>query len=445
MNKKMIKEYCIYAVIAGKKAFVGKTTSDDYGAILRRHRRGEINHTRKHFGRGCSAEPRFVPLTTISADFSVAYRYVVAFMRAFLDEGYEVLNSHGMIEHAQNLHYYTQKILESIKLIPLATGLQGMTPKSEMENQMTNLIPEGSYIPEMTVEKEQATEKLTVRLTPTDKKRIADLAKKIGVSQSQLLLLLLENYEKSCSGDSEEGCVDYVRRVLSQYEEKIKSLEDENRALRQRLRELEEREKETHLRREKEFNQNLAAYYGNFASMLPDNPPLEQGLYRDYLASTPTCDQCRYPETEDSFIFFPDRVMLGREKRFPLFITGYDRYHRKTLLRFYPKKHYVGLNIADEEYGVQGSCWLVRCECAKDGAMDMVFALPLDIVHKDYNNVRRTFANPLEEFMTRLDEEMRGESIIEQEDVIQGADMKHDEGTIDGLIKWAKRQQECGQ
>ena len=150
--------------------------------------------------------------------------------------------------------------------------------------------------------------------------------------------------------------------------------------------------------------------------------------------------------------FFPERVMLGREKRFPLFITGYDRYRRNTLLRFYPKKNYVGFNFTDEEYGVQGSCWMVRCERAKDGAMNLVFALPLDIAHKDYQNVRRTFANAVEEFMSKLDEEMCQDSILEhwddnigtalkKEEVCEDTEDEPDIGTVDGLLAWAKRQQ----
>jgi len=438
MNKEKIERYCIYAIIAGKKAFVGKTTSDDYGAILRRHRRGEIKHTRKHFGRRGSAEPKFVALLTVEADCTVAYRYVVAFMRCFLDDGYEVLNSCGMIDDARDLHFHTQKILESIKLIPLTIRLQKMTQKEETENQMPNPIPEGSHDQAVLVQKELATEKLTVRLTPTDKKILADLAKQTGVSQSQLLMLLLENYEKSGSAGMGESCIDYVRRMLSKYEDRIETLEGENRQLRQRLREIKEGEKEAYVKREREFHKTLTAYFGNFVSLLPDNPPLDQGLYRDYLANTPSCEQAGYPETEGPFVFFPERVMLGREKRFPLFIAGYDRYRRKTLLRFYPKKYYVGLNFADEEYGVQGSSWLVRCERAKDGAMDLVFALPLDIVHKDYQNVRSTFVDPFEEFMTKLDEEIPEDSIVEQDD-------EPDDRTVDGLLAWAKRQQKNGQ
>lgn len=212
---------------------------------------------------------------------------------------------------------------------------------------------------------------------------------------------------------------------------RIETLEGENRQLRQRLREIKKGEKEAYVKREKEFHKTLTAYFGNFVPLLPDNPPLDQGLYRDYLANTPSCEQARYPESEDAFVFFPERVMLGREKRFPLFITGQDRYRRKTLLRFYPKKYYVGLSFTDEEYGVQASSWLVRCERANDGAMNLVFALPLDIVHKDYQNVRSTFVDPFEEFMTKLDEEVPEDSIVEQDD-------EPDDRTVDGLLAWAK-------
>lgn len=49
------------------------------------------------------------------------------------------------------------------------------------------------------------------------------------------------------------------------------------------------------------------------------------------------------------------------------------------MLRYYPKKYFTGFSFTNEKFGLRESVWLVGTKRAKDGAMDVVFALPVDI------------------------------------------------------------------
>lgn len=65
--------HCIYALIEGQKAFVGKITSDDTKPILWRHLRGNNKYTQKHFKRGISEDLRYYTLGQVGTDFSEGY------------------------------------------------------------------------------------------------------------------------------------------------------------------------------------------------------------------------------------------------------------------------------------------------------------------------------------------------------------------------------------
>ena len=397
MKKRKI--YCIYAIIAGRKVFVGKTTSKDRQSILWRHLRGENKYTHEHFMRGALEIPSIYPLEHIHTDFSMAYRHVVAYMRAFIDEGFEVLNSPGMLEDARNIHPITQTILDSIILVPMEHRIKLQMQKQPNGNQNTNVVKEPAGDEKTNPQKELATEKLTVRLTPKEKKEFLDLALKTGVSQRQLLMLLMTNQQYDFYMDVDWGSVDYVRILLGAYRSRNDKLEEETEKLRQQLRDKGWEEKQMLQKRESEMVKNIDGFFNYFTSLHQDNLPLEQGLYKDYFADTPYSEYYQYPDNEDVFLFYPESILLGKGRYAPLFITGYDRYQRKVLLRFYRKTYFVGFSFTNEEFGVQGSCWLVRCERAKDGAMDLVFALPVDITHKNYPNEKRAGDGQVDELI----------------------------------------------
>lgn len=133
------KNYKIYAIIADRMVFVGKTESAELEPILWRHLRGEIKTTRNHFNRNTSISPKIVILEHIHVDHTIAYRHEISFMRIFHDNGYTLLNSRGMIEDALNIHEYTQKILDELKTVPIEQRILDHNNTQQVKTACENL------------------------------------------------------------------------------------------------------------------------------------------------------------------------------------------------------------------------------------------------------------------------------------------------------------------
>ena len=379
MKKK--HHYRIYAIIADDKAYVGKTTAQRLEPILWRHQRGDIAHTRDHYKRDIS-NPRIVVLEEILSDVHTAYRHTIAFIRMFMGDGYKILNSPGMIEDAMDIHALTQAILDDLSHIPLTVRISQelvMTVAPSSESVDTRNPPPQKHTPPRD---DRATAKLAIHLSPTEKERFIELTRATGVTQRQCLMLMIENAQNDDLLDPDWSANEYVSLMLGVYKEEIAKLEEQIQNLKAELHEQNAENREKHKKRDTALQQGLSNYYAYYKSALPGSSHLPQGLYSDYLSSTPPGQRHKYPSTEDTFIFCPHAILLGKGRFAPLFIIGQDSCHQKILLRYYPKQHWLGLRFTDKTFGKQHSQWLVRCERAKDGAMDVVFALPLDIVPK---------------------------------------------------------------
>ena len=371
--------YRIYAIIADDKAYVGKTTAQRLEPILWRHQRGDIAHTRDHYKRGIS-NPRIVVLEEILTDVHTAYRHTIAFIRMFIDLGCEILNSPGMIEDAIDIHALTQAILDDLSHIPLTVRISQESDVTEVpppESTGTGNPPPRKHAPPR---EDRATARLAIHLSPAEKERFVELTRATGVTQRQCLMLLIENAQNDDLLNPNWSANEYVSLMLGVYKEEIAKLEEQVQKLKAELHAQDAEDRKRNRKRDTSLQQALRDYFSYYKPESPNSVPLAQGLYADYLSSTPPEQRHKYPTTEDTFVFYPEAILLGKGKYAPLFIIGHDSCHQKLLLRFYPKQHWFGLRFNDKIFGRQHSQWLVRCERAKDGAMDVVFSLPLDIV-----------------------------------------------------------------
>lgn len=383
MKKK--QHYRIYAIIADDKAYVGKTTAQRLEPILWRHQRGGVAYTRNHYKRGIS-DPRIVVLEEILTDVHTAYRHTIAFIRMLMGDGYKILNSPGMVEDAMDIHALTQAILDDLHHIPLSKRISqepALTAAPPPESADTGNPPPRKHAPPR---QEPATAKLAIHLSPTEKERFIELTRATGVTQRQCLMLMLENARNDDLLNPDWSANEYVSLMLSVYKDEIAKLKEQVQKLKAELHAQNTEDRKRNRKRDTSLQESICDYFAYYKSALPGSSHLPQGLYADYLSSTPPGQRHKYPSTEDTFIFCPHAILLGKGRFAPLFIIGQDSYHQEILLRYYPKQHWFGLRFSDQTFGRQHSQWLVRCERAKDGAMDVVFALPLDIAPKYSSN-----------------------------------------------------------
>ena len=193
-------------------------------------------------------------------------------------------------------------------------------------------------------------------------------------------MLMIENARNDDLLNPDWTANEYVSLMLGVYKEEMAKLEEQVQKLEAELHAQDAEDRKRNRKRDTSLRQSIFDYFAYYKSALPGSSRLPQGLYADYLSSTPPEQRHKYPATEDIFVFYPEAILLGKGKFAPLFIIGQDSCHQKILLRYYPKQHWFGLCFNDKIFGRQHSQWLVRCERAKDGAMDVVFSLPLDIV-----------------------------------------------------------------
>ena len=117
-------DFRIYALIADRSVFIGKTKAKDLKLIRWRHLRGENKYTKEHFSRELGADVQIYVLTQVHTDSQTAYRYTIAFANMFLRAGYTVLNGGGIWEAANNVHVLTQTIIDELERKPISCYLE---------------------------------------------------------------------------------------------------------------------------------------------------------------------------------------------------------------------------------------------------------------------------------------------------------------------------------
>lgn len=370
------KIYRIYALVHENCVYVGKSSGKELAPIRWRHLRGENEHTRAHFSKTVAPDLQLFHLTTVHTDHRVAYRYAISFARMFLNNGYILLNSFGVTKNALDLDPATTRLLSQLEVIPLQVWL-GSEAFEDKPNALNTEQPNAEK-----PKTGAATENISMRVYPEEKQYFAEAAKEAGISQHQFFAMLLEQHKYRDQDSPDWSCVDYVRIFLHCYKERIETQEKEIAALKEQLKQLKQTESNTLKNREVLSRDGIAKFFQHFKPSNSEALPLSMDYYNRFLRIHPGAHEYEYPETEDFFLFRPELILQGKGRNAARFIIGTDDGGRKTLLRYYPKVYYTGLSFMNERFGLAGSLWMVRAERAKDGAMDVIFGLPLDIVCK---------------------------------------------------------------
>lgn len=143
-----------------------------------------------------------------------------------------------------------------------------------------------------------ASEKITICVTPAEKEEFSKLAKETGITQRQLVMLLLATRRQKDQYDIDWSSDEYVRMMLSPYREKIAILENQVHKLQDSLRQAETHTSSILKKRELLVRADISRFINYFDSAVSHNDPLPQGMYADYLASTPFDQHHIYADSE---------------------------------------------------------------------------------------------------------------------------------------------------
>ena len=357
----------IFALIFGRNVYIGKTTSGRLSAVYRRHCRGEVIATKRFTKKG--GKPRLHLFHREEMEPYQAYRLVLVLVHMFQEAGYEILNGAKTIMRANDMHPETEALANELK------------KENVVELLVRTLVerPTAADFKLQTEEKvvrEAATEKITVRATSCEKERFTKFAAEMNLNQRQTMQYLISKCQMKDEIFPPWEDDPYVRTIIGAYREENQKLKNENEDLKEQL----GAGRNNALERKNQQLQLLKAGVKAFFEMMYPNSKvplvIEQGYYKD----CPYTDKYQYPAETGVYILRPTDILYGKGRYPAIFIlgAGVDDEHLK--FRFYPKSYFAGINPKNEKFWLRGSVWLVGCEQANDGAMDMIFAFPLDVV-----------------------------------------------------------------
>lgn len=361
-----MKIFTFFALVFGKKVYIGKTTSGRLSAVYRRHCRGEVIATKRFTRKG--GRPKLHLLNRGEMEPYQAYRLVLAFVHMFQEAGYEILNCAKTIVRASDLHPETEALADELK----KENVDELLSKTLVEKPTA---ADYRFQTEDKMVHEAATEKITVRATPCEKDRFTKFAEEMNLNQRQTIQYLISKCQMKDEIFPPWEDDPYVRTIIGAYREENQKLKNENEDLREQLGD----GRKNALKRKNQQLQLLKTGVSAFFGMMRSNSKvplvIDQGYYKD----CSNTEKYHYPTEAGVYILRPTQILFGKGRYPAIFILGIGENEEYLKLRFYPKSYFAGINPKNEKYWLRGSVWLIGCEPTNDGAMDMSFAFPLDV------------------------------------------------------------------
>lgn len=210
---------------------------------------------------------------------------------------------------------------------------------------------------------------ITIRLTETDKDEFLDFCRRTNLTQSDAFRLLLDQTEEAGTGR-------HLSAFFKESTDRIRQLEEENRTLPEKL--LTSAVRKGYIDRIRFYQRGISRYLRLFFPRDWDGIPLPSlsfNLYEIYFK--PFCDHV-YPETEGYAVVQLEHLIWGKTYGAALFVLALTEDGARIRLRHYPKDDFVGFSLHRNPYAYRGARWFVGYRPAKDGAMDLIMAMPMD-------------------------------------------------------------------
>lgn len=367
----------IYALISGTYVFIGKSKSPTLASAYSRHTHGYCYVTDGYFSPKGENRPLLYLLKHAKMTQAEGYKHILAYIRYFDAHDYEILNYDKSIIQSQEMDPVTESFYRQISSIPLSTTLKlSYLPKPSSPIDVGIPLPENPPA----LEKVLSSERLCIRLAKKEKMDFEALATQLHLSQRDLLIYFL-NRENNLYRQSEGKHIKYyIPRVISSYEAKLASKDERIEKLEKQLNAQLLEGQARSLKDRIKFIQEGVHRYFDLAGTSKNHPTLLRDKYRRFSQSFPQDQQYHFPKEDGLMVFRPEYILWGQSSTPVCFILGIGEDGDRYKFRYYNKYYCIGPRLINEEYGYEGSEWLVGFERASDGASDITLSLPLDVL-----------------------------------------------------------------
>jgi len=361
-EEKLYKIYAIYDDIAERRAYIGKTVSK-LSNVHSQHRCGHNRYTQELFEIDF-LEPEMVMLEEINCTGAVAYKHVLAWIRWFEDNTYEILNPEGMLAQSEQMQEETLKIYEQISQI-------------DFEEHLTRCYQETRIVPRKVLEKrerEQSSTQLCLRLTPTDKEAFQQFCEQTNLRQTDAFAKLLHT-----SGENAEPDIRRLHDLLEESEKRCTKLAEENAQLRSGLTIPQSVRIENSARAHFTFAQKVIREFVKvtYTKERYTDLPIKEFRYDDFKNRFPNAARYQYPIEEGVYIVRLQALVWGKARNPVYFLMCKTQEGEHLKFRFYQKKEFIGVQVRQSFYALLDSYWLFAGRMAPDGAVDLMAAFPL--------------------------------------------------------------------
>ena len=367
-----IRQYYIYCILDEifETVFVGKSYGKKPISHYYSHMRGEHALTKDAYIDADITEPKFIILEIIHCTGRIAFKHVLAWYNYFEEQGYAILTDEKAGHMVDNMSQETKEIYDNVcapyTLYEVLTRKVGEPLAGQQKNE------------------EKRGKEALVQFNMRIKECVAQAYRAFcierGITQSEGLRLLL-------LGE------DFANRdlMMQSYQQELNALKAENSKLKEQNKDLLalQKEKESwalHHRNEwiritKDFLKHVVdmsimplCFY-----VVPKKPLGIKSAEGYALFSShqyPSAAGC-FEVTLEARIWGFSRSKTTPDHDIPLFICGVLKDHTPIKFRWYPKQPFIGIYPSDHTLACWGTSWLMGCVIAKDGAANLVCAVPL--------------------------------------------------------------------
>lgn len=353
--------HLIYAILweddGDEFAFIGKTTSTNTKALLRRHLRGEVSLTSFDLHRDDwdGKPPHLIVLHSLVCTGAEAYRYILCYIRLYEDFGFMTVAYSGTDEQAYDMFPYTEKLYKE---------LQRTVTKDFLSNGITLEKPETKsvYIPE-----KEPKEQLNIRLDMHILSDFQRFCRQLGITQREGFLHLMRSANQDDLATDplfveQRATIERQKKRIEKLEEKLQSPSRGQKA--------DARLKKTIANTKQFVTQYIAKVVEE-----PSSPLLKCQTRK----GRTEVQHYKYPSTDGATTMELHALFYSRTKYSAIFVCGKDLSNgHPIMLRYYPNDNYIGITPRGK-YCAKNARWLVSYQRAKDDAMELVAALPLPL------------------------------------------------------------------